>query len=207
MFVQPAPVGEPPPEVSQAVVAEVANTLDIQDSVADVGATTSETVTPIQLSEGEMKGLQFANDDGKVKLVRVVKLETVVDVIGTGDETYKKVNIQSKTCARVHSTANGKEIVFDICFVRRKRGRIKFKQKKLKRRGADSPTLKEAMSRADWLEFSAAIRKEYDQLEEEKVYNIVRRDQIPNGVRVLGTMIVLQVKRKPDGLSISTRLG
>jgi hypothetical protein len=75
------------------------------------------------------------------------------------------------------------------------------KQQKRKRRGYDNPTLAQAMKREDWPEWEKAIKAEYDQLElEEGVFEFLKKGKKPPpGANVLGSMLVLVIKRKPDG--------
>jgi Reverse transcriptase (RNA-dependent DNA polymerase) len=47
--------------------------------------------------------------------------------------------------------------------------------------------------------FEAAIKAELQQTIDEVVYEIVHYKDINDAIRIIGTMIVLQVKRKTDG--------
>jgi hypothetical protein len=73
---------------------------------------------------------------------------------------------------------------------------------KKSKRSRDNPTLEEAKKRKDWPKFEEAIQAELDQLQKEGVFSkeTFSYGNLKNkGVRVIGTMLVLQVKRKPDG--------
>ena len=56
----------------------------------------------------------------------------------------------------------------------------------------DSPTFAEAMKGPNKLEFEAAIAKEYQSLELNKVFS--KPCQLPEGKTVLGTKMVLKIK-------------
>ena len=71
-----------------------------------------------------------------------------------------------------------------------------------KTRSRDHPTLEEAKKRKDWPKFEEAIKAELDQLKKEGVFSdetFSYKDLVKEGIRVIGTMLVLQVKRKPNG--------
>jgi hypothetical protein len=61
----------------------------------------------------------------------------------------------------------------------------------------DNPTMKMAMTREDWLEWERAIEQEYQQMVNDKVYVEVKK--FPPKANVVGTMMVLNLKRLPDG--------
>ena len=52
---------------------------------------------------------------------------------------------------------------------------------------ADNPTLKQAMSRSDWL-------NEYQQLLDDGVINGIKVNKIPKGTHIIGSMLVLTIK-------------
>ncbi len=62
-----------------------------------------------------------------------------------------------------------------------------------KKRNKDSPTLEQAKKRPDWHKFEEAIRKEYQQMVDEGVYEYIKFDEIEKNTRILGAMIVLQI--------------
>ena len=71
---------------------------------------------------------------------------------------------------------------------------------KVKQHKFDNPTEKEARKRSDWHKFEAAIKEENDQLvTHEEVLEFLKRSDLPKDASVLGSMYVLQIKRKPDG--------
>ena len=72
------------------------------------------------------------------------------------------------------------------------------KHKPPKVRRYDNPTLKQAQARADWPKWEAAIKEEYDQMIADGVY-ITHIGQLPLDVNLIGSMLVLQIKRNPDG--------
>jgi len=75
------------------------------------------------------------------------------------------------------------------------------KIQKQRKRGYDNPTLAQAMKRSDWSKWEKAIKAEYDQLEkEEGVFDFLKDGKkLPPGANLLGSMLVLVIKRKPDG--------
>ena len=73
------------------------------------------------------------------------------------------------------------------------------KSYKKKKRSKDSPTLEQAKKRNDWPKFQAAIDAELEQLVQEGVYKELKYSDIDKGITPIGTMLVLQVKRTPDG--------
>ena len=148
----------------------------------------SVTVTPTNLesslSEGETIGIRTSIDK-KIQFVKIQRIDSD-DVMGV-----RTIKLKTK---------DGKlsDQEFNLHIYRTKNGKLKIKSKRNKK-DPDAPTLQEAMGREDWLEFKKAINAEYDQLEEEKVYQILNKNQIPFGVQILGTMMVLQIKRHPNG--------
>jgi Reverse transcriptase (RNA-dependent DNA polymerase) len=67
---------------------------------------------------------------------------------------------------------------------------------------ADNPTLKEAMSRNDWPKFKKAIDEELNQIavgENAHEAKATLPQDLPKGANVIGSMLVLTVKRRPDG--------
>jgi hypothetical protein len=85
---------------------------------------------------------------------------------------------------------------------------LKKKQKKCQktksRRGVkrDNPTEKQARLRSDWHMFERAIKSELRQIRnEEKAHeqNATSHVDLPRGANVIGSMMILSVKRKPDG--------
>jgi hypothetical protein len=85
---------------------------------------------------------------------------------------------------------------------------LKAKQKKAKsaksKRGIkrDNPTEKQARLRPDWPKFEEAIKAEMHQIRnEEKAHEskAVSHADLPKGANVIGSMMILSVKRKPDG--------
>jgi hypothetical protein len=72
---------------------------------------------------------------------------------------------------------------------------------KKKKSSKDSPTLAEAKKRKDWPKFLEAINQELEQLKLEGVFGdeIKSKDVVRLGIKVIGSMLVLTVKRKPDG--------
>jgi len=72
---------------------------------------------------------------------------------------------------------------------------------KKKKSSKDSPTLAEAKKRKDWPKFLEAINLELEQLKLEGVFGdeIKSKDVVRLGIKVIGSMLVLTVKRKPDG--------
>ena len=67
---------------------------------------------------------------------------------------------------------------------------------------ADNPTLKEAMLRNDWPKFKAAIDEELNQIavgEKAHETKATLPKDLPRGANVIGSMLVLTVKRRPDG--------
>jgi hypothetical protein len=85
---------------------------------------------------------------------------------------------------------------------------LKVKNKKAKaaktRRGIkrDNPTEKQARLREDWPMFEEAIKAEIQQIRhDEKAHDMceVNRNSLPKGANVIGSMMILSVKRKPDG--------
>jgi hypothetical protein len=66
----------------------------------------------------------------------------------------------------------------------------------------DNPTEKQARLREDWPLFQKAIQEELKQIrEDERTHesNEVLRCNLPKGANVIGSMMILSVKRKPDG--------
>ena len=66
----------------------------------------------------------------------------------------------------------------------------------------DNPTLEEARKRDDWPMFEAAIKDELYQIAiEEKAHDQkpMLFSQLPKGANVIGSIMILTVKRKPDG--------
>ena len=78
---------------------------------------------------------------------------------------------------------------------------MKFIRKVSKRRSKDNPTLEQAKKRKDWPKFEEAIRKEMEQMKEEGVFgaDLNIEDVKRSGYKIIGTMIILTVKRLPDG--------
>ena len=66
-------------------------------------------------------------------------------------------------------------------------------------RDPDKPSMKQAMSRADWKEFKKAIDDEMDQLRKEGVYDgtYVKVKDLPPEVNLVGSMFTLVIKRDP----------
>ena len=67
---------------------------------------------------------------------------------------------------------------------------------------ADNPTLKEAMLRNDWPKFKMAIDEELNQIavgEKAHEAKVTLPHDPPKGSNVIGSMLVLTVKRRPDG--------
>ena len=75
----------------------------------------------------------------------------------------------------------------------------KYLRKTAKRRHKDNPTIEQARKRPDWPLFQKAIDDELKQLVEEGVYTEVDYNTIGSSTRIIGTMMVLQVKRTPEG--------
>ena len=65
----------------------------------------------------------------------------------------------------------------------------------IKTRHNDNPTLQQAKARADWSMFEEAIRIEMKQMIDDDVYIPWSRDKLPEGANLLGTMLVLTIKR------------
>jgi hypothetical protein len=66
----------------------------------------------------------------------------------------------------------------------------------------DNPTLKEAMLRNDWPKFKTAIDEELNQIavgEKAHEAKVTLPHDLPKGSNVIGSMLVLTVKRRPDG--------
>ena len=63
----------------------------------------------------------------------------------------------------------------------------------------DNPTLKKAMERSDWPEWEDAINQEYQQLLDDGVISGNKVQKIPKNIHVIGSMLVLTVKRLPNG--------
>jgi hypothetical protein len=77
---------------------------------------------------------------------------------------------------------------------------LKLKRKmKKKHRSNDSPTVQEAMKRTDWPQWKEAIEKEYQQMIDDKVYYQIDYNKIPINANIIGSMIILQLKRKSNG--------
>jgi len=70
-------------------------------------------------------------------------------------------------------------------------------KKNAKSRGFDNPTMKQAMNRFDWTQWKEAIDKEYQQLFEEGVFEECLSEQVPRNAKVIGSMMVLTIKRDP----------
>jgi hypothetical protein len=72
---------------------------------------------------------------------------------------------------------------------------------KVSRRGRDhdSPTLKQAMARADWPEWERAIGAELQQMVDEGVFEKTAPGAVAKCANIVGSMWVLQIKRKPNG--------
>ena len=64
---------------------------------------------------------------------------------------------------------------------------------KVKKRGYDNPTMKQAMERDDWPEWEAAINEEYKQMYDEGVFLNVKT--IERGANIVGSMFTLNIKR------------
>ncbi len=75
----------------------------------------------------------------------------------------------------------------------------KYIRKSSKQRSKDNPTLEQAKKRKDWPKFEEAINAELKQMVDEGVYEPISYKEIENKMRIIGSMIVLQVKRTPDG--------
>ena len=65
----------------------------------------------------------------------------------------------------------------------------------MKERGYDNPTLKQAMERDDWPEWEKAINEEYQQMYEDDVF--FSTNKIEKGANIVGSMLVLNIKRDP----------
>jgi Reverse transcriptase (RNA-dependent DNA polymerase) len=97
---------------------------------------------------------------------------------------------------------NQKDIITEIANTRRRLMVISKTYKALitkraKVRGFDNPTMKQAMSRFDWPQWKEAIDKEYQQLFDEGVFEECLSQDIPMGIPIIGSMMVLTVKRDP----------
>ncbi len=68
-----------------------------------------------------------------------------------------------------------------------------------KKRSADNPTMEQAKKRKDWPLFEAAIKAELDQLVQEGVFKVIPYSDMKKGTKSIGSMMVLTVKRTPDG--------
>ena len=80
---------------------------------------------------------------------------------------------------------------------RAKRKVLKTK-KQLNRKHSDNPTLAQARKRTDWPRFKEAIEKEYQQMIEEEVYDILAPeeiDKLPKDTHIIGSMMNLTIKR------------
>jgi hypothetical protein len=97
----------------------------------------------------------------------------------------KRIKLESKT--NLNSKLSIQETIKKIKKTKTKKGR-KF----------DNPSLKEAMSRSDWPEWEKAILEEYKQMVDDGVYEFTKGN-LPRGSNLLGSMMILQLKRKPDG--------
>ena len=64
-----------------------------------------------------------------------------------------------------------------------------------KTRNNDNPTLQQAKQREDWPMFQEAIQTEMKQMLDDDVYIPWTRDNLPQGANLLGTMLVLTIKR------------
>ena len=70
--------------------------------------------------------------------------------------------------------------------------------KKRKTRGYDNPSLNQAKKREDWPMWEDAINKEYQQMIDEGVFE-ENKGKFPKGANIIGSMIVLTIKRNQDG--------
>ena len=66
------------------------------------------------------------------------------------------------------------------------------------RADSDNPTMKQARSRSDWPQWQTAIDAELTQMVSDNVWTIWR-GAFPEGATLLGSMMVLQLKRLPSG--------
>jgi hypothetical protein len=73
------------------------------------------------------------------------------------------------------------------------------KNKKKRRSNSDSPTLEEAMKRSDWPDWEKAITLEYSQMRADAVFHSVKYNDIPAKGNIIGSMMILQLKRHADG--------
>ena len=69
---------------------------------------------------------------------------------------------------------------------------------KRKKRGYDNPSLAQAMKRSDWPEWEKAINLEYQQMTDDGVFE-KHKGKLPPGANLIGSMMVLVIKRKQDG--------
>jgi len=51
------------------------------------------------------------------------------------------------------------------------------------------------MNRSDWLKWKEAIDAEYQQMIDDAVYKIVDKSKIPKNSKIIGTMLILKLKR------------
>ena len=68
-------------------------------------------------------------------------------------------------------------------------------RKKKKNHSFDNPTLEQAKKRADWPKWEEAIKEELQQMQDEKVYQLIQKKDLKSHHNVIHSMYVLQIKR------------
>lgn len=138
---------------------------------------------------------------GKVKRVFCPLVE---GAILSGDEDLQNIlKKYARECKYTVVKASGRRVQLVDCIAQAKKSSInrmhKYIRKSAKARSKDNPTLEQAQKRPDWPKFEAAIEAELQQMIDEGVYEYIKYKNIGNKMRIIGSMIVLQVKRTPDG--------
>jgi hypothetical protein len=134
------------------------------------------------------------------KLTSMGKIDAQCDDIAANIRSLRE-QMQPVTKGGRRTRVQFKEDIERMAELKNKQTRVKNAKSK---RGVkrDNPTEKQARLRPDWPLFEKAIKAELRQIQhEEKAHelNVISRAELPKGANVIGSMMILSVKRKPDG--------
>ena len=122
--------------------------------------------------------------------------DDIAERIGKLQRTFETRKVRGKRIIMVTSRQKEQMAQLDAQMRRIRTAKTKKGIKK------DNPTLNEAMKREDWPMFKAAIDEELKQIavgEEAHAKKATTRQDLPKGANVIGSMLVLTVKRLPNG--------